>query len=585
MKIVVIFSLVFCLIIVTYLFVKGYKQQKLSICKENLEIYVKNRSDLTRKYYNCNAVCVVDVPYDNNLKTRVSQGLLNSAAIVCNAVKDLPSKPYFAFENPTNTTLPNYWIFVNQDWTDFDKLMKNKNTPSTILCQLKCTYNMLLSRFPNTNKTIHYTGFTSLNRFKDGVQKDFKKFLHNAGKSQAKGTEFVIQAWRQNPHWPTLTLIARPELLNYYKQLRIETIQNIEVISDHISEEDLIDIINSHGVHVCPSRFEGWGHYVYEGMSTGAIIVYTKSEIFSDILTDGVNGFAVNATQNGYAVFGDYCPSYDIDVDNLVTKINFILNSSQSDLEKISNNARSSFLLNDDEFKQQLVKLITNKPIPKIIHYMWIDKNTPYENVPLPDKNQKYLKTWKEHNPDYVFMYWSGKNILEIIKSHFPEYEQFYKSIKANISKCDFARFIIVYIFGGLYTDVDFYCVKPISQLLTCNSYFIFEPHEHSDQQGQEYQLFNGFFGAHKNNEFVLGWIRTIASLDPELLTAKNVMITAGPHGLTKYYNKTENQIFIGNYCAVLSRIVSQELSSECSSDDAFVYTLWKDGSNWGNEK
>ena len=38
--------------------------------------------------------------------------------------------------------------------------------------------------------------------------------------------------------------------------------------------------MNDHSIHLCPSIYEGWGHYLYEGLSTGALVYATKIPMF-----------------------------------------------------------------------------------------------------------------------------------------------------------------------------------------------------------------------------------------------------------------------------------------------------------------
>ena len=95
--------------------------------------------------------------------------------------------------------------------------------------------------------------------------------------------------------------------------------------------------------------------------------------------------------------------------------------------------------------------------IPKIFHYVWIG------GKPLPEKNQRFLETWKRVCPDYEIMLWNEEN-FDINNSN--EYvKQAYKSKKyAFVS--DYIRLFALFEYGGIYLDTDVEILKPFDDLL-----------------------------------------------------------------------------------------------------------------------
>lgn len=217
--------------------------------------------------------------------------------------------------------------------------------------------------------------------------------------------------------------------------------------------------------------------------------------------------------------------------------------------------------------------------IPKIIHFLWISCDDEFGNIDIPDKNvEKYLKTWETHNPEFEIMRWNGKNILHLIETNFPEYTDFYINLTPTISKCDFARFAVVYVYGGLYTDLDFICRKNISSLIQNDSYFLFEPVEHV-YMGDK--MYNGFFASVPQHPFILGWLERMS-----INTSKEVFTRTGPKGLFNYYKTYKGNVFIGNTCDALSILDTNETSLACSGIyGRYTGTLWNDGSGWSKVK
>ena len=94
--------------------------------------------------------------------------------------------------------------------------------------------------------------------------------------------------------------------------------------------------------------------------------------------------------------------------------------------------------------------------IPKIIHYCWFGKN------PLPPLAEKCLKSWEKYLPDYEIKEWNEENFdINMI----PYTKEAYEAKKyAFVS--DYARFWILYNYGGLYFDTDVEVIKPLNDII-----------------------------------------------------------------------------------------------------------------------
>lgn len=94
--------------------------------------------------------------------------------------------------------------------------------------------------------------------------------------------------------------------------------------------------------------------------------------------------------------------------------------------------------------------------IPKIIHYCWFGRN------PLPDSALKCIASWRKYLPDYEIKEWNEDNFdVNII----PYTQQAYEAKKyAFVS--DYARFWILYHYGGLYFDTDVEVIRPMDEIV-----------------------------------------------------------------------------------------------------------------------
>ena len=100
--------------------------------------------------------------------------------------------------------------------------------------------------------------------------------------------------------------------------------------------------------------------------------------------------------------------------------------------------------------------------IPKIIHQVWEGRTEPC----MPTRLQILARTWREQNPDWEYHLWNGEEMDELVEKHFPEYLSLYRSFPYNVQRWDTIRYMILYVYGGVYTDLDTECFKPINPLV-----------------------------------------------------------------------------------------------------------------------
>lgn len=99
--------------------------------------------------------------------------------------------------------------------------------------------------------------------------------------------------------------------------------------------------------------------------------------------------------------------------------------------------------------------------IPKIIHYCW------FGGKPLPETALKCIASWRKYCPNYEIKEWNETN-YDVRK--IPYIAQAYDAKKyAFVS--DYARFDILYEYGGIYFDTDVEVMKPIDDLIEKDSF------------------------------------------------------------------------------------------------------------------
>ena len=100
--------------------------------------------------------------------------------------------------------------------------------------------------------------------------------------------------------------------------------------------------------------------------------------------------------------------------------------------------------------------------IPKTIHQIWFQGRNQ-----LPKHLQDYHNSWITKHPDYKIIFWDENSIQNLIKNKNIKWiTDTYNSYDLMIQKIDFAKYIILYFFGGIYIDMDVKCIQSLDRLL-----------------------------------------------------------------------------------------------------------------------
>jgi mannosyltransferase OCH1-like enzyme/SAM-dependent methyltransferase len=160
----------------------------------------------------------------------------------------------------------------------------------------------------------------------------------------------------------------------------------------------------------------------------------------------------------------------------------------------------------------------TAKPIPKIIHHIWIGS-------PFPTEFHEFRQGWVRHHPDWTFLFWHGDEAVED-----PLVAQVLKSERFSpVVKSDILRLYALATMGGLYVDTDFECLKPFGELLSTGGF-----HCGGEAEGV---LSSGLMACPANDAFVRSYLdaalQRLQRVSPNLINRRPDLVT-GPRLLTE---------------------------------------------------
>lgn len=195
-----------------------------------------------------------------------------------------------------------------------------------------------------------FIGFDSCDRLRPQVRRE-RSFFHLAGKSGMKNTTRVLRVWARHPHWPPL-IVVQHRKSDHLPELRAA---NIRRIVGYLEDETLIELQNESCFHICPSRTEGWGHYIGEALSVGAVTISVDAPPMNELIS-GERGLLVPAASAGMQKLAT---TFDFDEAAFEITITRALALSNAECARLGANARRWFLANKQEFPLRLAAALS----------------------------------------------------------------------------------------------------------------------------------------------------------------------------------------------------------------------------------
>lgn len=177
-------------------------------------------------------------------------------------------RPEFARAARRNVLVPNPEYFRAQDHAALDRI-------DTVWTKTRHAGRL----FAALGKPVRHIGFTSPDRLDPAVPR-LHAFFHGPGRSANKGTAALLKLWAAHPEWPVLTVAWRR------KHVALGTLPaNVRLIHEHLDDAAYRRLQNEHRFHLCPSQTEGYGHYLVEAMSCGAVVLTLDAEPMHELVT------------------------------------------------------------------------------------------------------------------------------------------------------------------------------------------------------------------------------------------------------------------------------------------------------------
>jgi hypothetical protein len=171
-------------------------------------------------------------------------------------------------------------LLPNPEWLD-ERTIRQGQRCTQVWHKSRFSRETVAPLFPAASHM--FIGFTSRNpeRMVDGHD----SFVHLRGKLHThRNTDSIFAAWKAAPHWPDLHAHfywQRDGGLDYPGWLHDG---NVHVKMGWLARDPYLALAAEHGIHLCTSEVEGFGHYINEARAMGALILVVDGAPMNELI-------------------------------------------------------------------------------------------------------------------------------------------------------------------------------------------------------------------------------------------------------------------------------------------------------------
>eukprot|EP00667_Euglena_gracilis_P010459 EG_transcript_10651 len=142
--------------------------------------------------------------------------------------------------------------------------------------------------------------------------------------------------------------------------------------------------------------------------------------------------------------------------------------------------------------------------IPRLIHQSWRRADL------IPSKYASWISTWVQLHPTWKYVFWDDEDNDRFLNG--TSWRSTYWRLEKPVARADFARYALMYQFGGVYADLDCECIRPFDDLTESFGFAGLEPDMHVRLQDayRDGLLCNALLASAPRHPFWLSLMATI---------------------------------------------------------------------------
>lgn len=234
---------------------------------------------------------------------------------------------------------PENWVMPNPEWWS-EEYQQSLPKLTRVLCKTRDAQRLFREL---AGERASYVGFMSRDLYEPAVKRK-PRFLHIAGNSPIKSTEVILEAWKRLPY--RLTVVST------YFHRQASKLKNVKG-HERVSDARLRRLMNSRQFHLCPSKYEGFGHYLHEALGVGAVVITSDAPPMNEL---GLAPELLIPARSG--VMLRIARLHDVTPQAVIDRVKHVAQLSTERIQEISREARASFEQEKAAFRARFLEIV-----------------------------------------------------------------------------------------------------------------------------------------------------------------------------------------------------------------------------------
>ncbi|KAG2522109.1 hypothetical protein JM16_005970 [Phytophthora kernoviae] len=182
-----------------------------------------------------------------------------------------------------------------------------------VLCKTQVCYDRVTRWYEQEgnprNAQVFYTKHTSSDQAEFArrrlsndtiAPKDFSRitFLHTAGTSVWKGTRELVDCWVMSSGLPQLTIYIDDSAYGFlfppsYKRKLSRSRSPVHIEHGMLEPQEFSKLTAETAFFMCPSRSEGYGHYINQARASGGVVITTDAHPMNELIISNDMGVLI----------------------------------------------------------------------------------------------------------------------------------------------------------------------------------------------------------------------------------------------------------------------------------------------------
>lgn len=220
--------------------------------------------------------------------------------------------------------------------------------------------------------------------------------------------------------------------------------------------------------------------------------------------------------------------------------------------------------------------------IPRKIFQTWKTSH-------IPDKWKEAQMSVIKKNPDYDYSLFTDDDNINIVTRYFPDFLETYTQFKQNIQRADAIRYMYMYIWGGIYLDLDYVSLRSFEEIRV-HLQHLKKPVGLINTNNFSKTTTNSFLMSEPRQEIWLRCLKEMKIPSPWWIRwspGLEVLHTTGPNMLHRLYIQQPNDIEklsdVVAPCDVCQLYVSKKKSCEIPEETSPFILYQIAGASWND--